>query len=85
MRKSLKIHYFLKKKNAKKNRISKSKSLKYRLKFNNKIEMALYKELHRPRNSLNFDSPNAEMNFLKSMTSKLSKDSPKLDFQFEFL
>jgi len=44
--------------------------------------MALYKELHRPRKSLNFDSPNAEMNFLKSMTSKLSKDSPKLDFQF---
>ena len=39
--------------------------------------MTLYKDLHRPNKSLSFDSPNAEMSFLKSLTLKLASSPSK--------
>ena len=44
--------------------------------------MTFYKDLHRQNKSLNFDSPNAEMNFYKSVTCKLSKDISQKTLQF---
>lgn len=39
--------------------------------------MSLYKELHRPNKSLKFDSPNAEVSFLKSFNLKLASSPSK--------